>query len=461
MEILDYIFDNFTTVEITFIALVLEVAFTLFLVGVWPYAVRLVRWGFRKTHPDSSNKGLSKVKKGLCYFYSATAVALFIGVGFSIHWQQDHTMKVWQQGNVVQIKLEIDQKLASVVQERDIRDLCFGLVKGNQTYSRCLSQSPSEDTFVLDDSAIFEIGSISKTFTYAAMIKVLNKHNVEINSPIGAFLPDDLATKNPSLATITWQQLATHTSGLTRMPFDWNWTSARSLLKSTTLGDGFKDFTSDYVLDFLAMTQLNEERGAHAEYSNLAVGLLGLLLSEMESKSYAQLIQELVVSPLNMTSTTAGFSHGSTRNVDAYGQYRRLGSIVIAAKSAPIELSDAMAGAGAVNSSLGDMMNYLNKSMQQYQMPIFQEAAYSAPIGQRSRVNLGWIVTPISEKNSDKIVFHDGATGGFRSYMGFDQSSQVGIVILANGTRSINALGKEMLKLLIESETSKELVAEL
>ena len=329
--------------------------------------------------------------------------------------------------------------------------MCIGIIQGQKRYSTCLSQISVDDLFVLNDAAIFEIGSLTKIFTYAAMVKVLDKHNIEINSAIGPFLPHDLSDKNQALAKITWQQLATHTSGLSRQPLGWNWATIHSQIEFLTFGDASVDFDTDHVIQYLASAQLNEDK-KQANYSNLAVGLLGLLLSDLEQKSYPQLIQDVVAAPLNMSSTLASTAIDADKAVDGYGQHRIIGNMVISVKSQRWSFSDAMAGAGAINSSLGDMMFFLNDRMHAYQQPVFNNKTHTALTSKQNMINLGWIVKILSPDQAQNIILHDGATGGFRSFMAFDESSEVGIVILVNGTRQVTTLGLDIIRQLVQSQ---------
>ena len=459
MEVLEslmtYLNENFAPVELVFIGILGEAIFFLVFAKALLFIARKLRLISQKKYQESIVLKASKRKrKQLIYSsLSVAAVIMMLMIGYRISWQQGNDVKQWQRGTIGHLTLEADKQIESYVREQDIRDLCVGIIKEEQTYSTCLSQSPDEDKFELDGSAIFEIGSISKTFTYAAMLVVLDRHNVKLDSSIGPFLPRQIAKKNPALARVTWHQLANHTSGLSRMPNDWNWTTVSTQLEFLSFGDASKDFTTDYVYQYLASAQLVKGQGP--SYSNLAVGLLGLLLSDLEHKSYAQLIDDYVVSPLNLTTTQTGDFIDAENAVEGYGKYRRMGNIVISTKSQQWTFSDALAGAGAIDSSLNDMMVFLDDRMQAYQQAVFQQAEYMVSSKKSSaKVNLGWIVSSLSPELNTSMVFHDGATGGFRSFIGFDESSETGVVILANGTRGVIPLGKDILTLLADKSVA-------
>jgi CubicO group peptidase (beta-lactamase class C family) len=147
--------------------------------------------------------------------------------------------------------------------------------------------------------------------------------------------------------------------------------------------------------------------------------------------------------------------------VNGYGQYRRLGSLVVSAQSAPSIFSNGLAGAGAIRSSTKDMMIYLKNSMKDYKNSVFQEAKYTSLLSEKAKVNLGWIVVDMPGKLGESIIAHDGATSGFRSYLGFVESEDIGVIILANGTRSVTSLGKNILQILAKESKKSASIANL
>jgi len=453
MEILDTILrflnELFVPAEMIFIGIIIDVVLLVLLVK----ALFFIGYKFKLISDEryhkfiKKNKTVTKWKKGMRRYLPIVSVVMMFAIGYRLSWQPDTSIKQWKQGDIGQLTVQTNQQLEKFIREQDIRDLCIGIIKNKQNYSTCFSQSPIEDDFELNSESIFEIASITKTFTYAAMLKVLDKHNIQLASEIGPYLPKAIAQKNPELTKVTWKQLATHSSGLSRMPTGFNWTTLLTQLKALSFSNSSEPFTTDYVNHYLESAELNKEQ--YASYSNLAVGLLGVLISELEGKSYAQLIADEITLPLNMTATRTNSPAYADKAVSSYGQYRRVGSLVISTKSESTKLSEALAGAGAISSSLSDMMLYLDDRMRAYQTPIYQQGKYVMPTKKGAEINLGWPVLSLSPDNEQKVVLHNGMVGGFVSFIGFDESSEVGIVILANGARNVTNLGLDVLKRLI------------
>lgn len=452
---MSFILEHFTMAELVILGLLIEAALLIFLFSALVrIAARLkIISKERRDRVIEKKKG----KKWIGAIYAALGLITIIGMGFGMHWQSPGKAKVWQQGDIGILSTKVNQLSEDFLDKKDIRDLCVGIIKGNQTYSTCLTHAQAKTLVGIDDSAIFEIGSITKTFTYATMHKVLNKHQITLESIIAPYLPKDLIDKNPAIGNITFKQLATHTSGLSKQPFGWNWTTVGSMFSANVLGNPYDQLDKNFVFEYLETAELTlgeaeDKAPAKAQYSNLGVGLLGLILSELEGQSYSQMIQDNVLSPLNMQASTAGHPTNKDKMVAGFGQYRTIGSLVITAESDRWTFTDVLAGAGAINSNLSDMMKYLDNAMKSYQLPLYQERSHPVTIGKKSQINLGWLVTPLNDEEKANFVFHDGGTGGFRSFLGFDESSKTGVVILSNGTRFVNALGKDILSALQADE---------
>jgi len=315
MEILDTILrflnELFVPAEMIFIGIIIDVLLLLLVVKGFFFVGRKFKLISDEKYQKyiKKNEAVSKWKKGMRRYLPIAAVVMMFAIGYRLSWQPDTGIKQWKQGNIGQLTVTTNQQLEKFIREQDIRDLCVGIIKDKQTYSTCFSQSPTEDGFELNDESIFEIGSITKTFTYAAMLKVLDKHNIRLTSEIGLYLPKAISQKNPELAKVTWEQLTTHSSGLSREPTGYNWTTLLTQLKVLSFGNAWEPFTVDYVNNYLESATLNKDQ--YASYSNLAVGLLGVLISELEGKSYAQLITDEIAVPLNMTATSNNRCHNS------------------------------------------------------------------------------------------------------------------------------------------------------
>jgi D-alanyl-D-alanine-carboxypeptidase/D-alanyl-D-alanine-endopeptidase len=109
----------------------------------------------------------------------------------------------------------------------------------------------------------------------------------------------------------------------------------------------------------------------------------------------------------------------------------------------------ALAGAGALWSTAEDQLRFLRAHLHPDETPIapalrlVQQPRFSA--SKRLRIGLGWHLSPLVPH--DRMAgWHNGGTGGFRSFVAFVPESDVGVVVLANSVRSVDGLGSRLLR---------------
>ena len=292
---------------------------------------------------------------------------------------------------------------------------------------------------------LFEIGSISKTFTTIALASMVKEGKVKLTDTAQQYLPESVKLSVFKDKPITLLSLANHTSGLPRLPD--NLTIADPL-------DPYADYSVEQLYAFLNKYQLSRAVGTQTEYSNLGTGLLGHILSLVDGKSYEQVIADRVFKPLKMNSSyvdipadkMAMLSDGHNGELNKTKHWN----------------IPTLAGAGAIKSSAEDMVKYLQANMVRNSSPaiaLAQEETASF-IPDRSDIGLGWIIN--SFDNDQKYYWHNGGTGGFRSYMGYDKNSQKGIVILSNSIFPMDDIGDAyltgQLDVLIEKSTNEYFV---
>jgi len=275
-------------------------------------------------------------------------------------------------------------------------------------------KSVSGNDLIYEDT-IFEIGSVTKVFTTLLLADMSARGDLHLDDPIEKHLP---GIKIPELdgKKITLRHLASHTSGIPRMPDNFS---------PKDPSNPYQDYTIDRLFEYLESCTLTRVPGESFEYSNLGMGLLGHILSIRSGKSYEEMVKDLISSKLNMPNTSISLTSKMTSNF-ASGHHL--------AQEVSYWDIPGLAGAGALRSNIKDMANFLAANMneanpvhalfdqchqQQYSpMPAFA-------------VGLGWM---LSTSNQANLIWHNGGTGGFRSYIGFNPQLKRGIAILSNST---------------------------
>ena len=275
-------------------------------------------------------------------------------------------------------------------------------------------------------NTLFEIGSITTVFTGLLLAIAVVRGEVTLDTPAHAILPGLDALPNRDAAQITLEHLATHRSGLPRSPVGLL-TEARAVLVHGT--NPYQEWTPDRVLKAVAAARLRHAPGSgRITYSNLGTGVLGLaLVAAAGARTYAELVRTRICAPLDLTDTTVLEDVDGLPLATGYrGRGRRVDHWSLS----------GLAGAGALLSSGRDMLTLLAAQLQPESTTLTEAIVLSQQERHRTRrfaIALGWVVTG---RPGDPILWHNGATGGFRSFAGFAPRRQGAVVLLTNSRRA-------------------------
>lgn len=275
---------------------------------------------------------------------------------------------------------------------------------------------------------LFEIGSVSKTFTAIALASMVSEGKLKLADPVQKYLPDTVNLPIKNGKPITFLALANHSSGLPRLPGN---LSPRDPL------DPYADYTVEMMYDFLNDYTPVTEVGQVHEYSNLAVGLLGHTLALIDNTSYQKMITTRVLKPLKMTDTFVevpfnrliGLTDGHDLQLNKTKHWQL----------------PTLAGAGAIKSTTQDMVRFLQANINRKPLAAAlslsqQDTADFDHHG--NRIGLGWF----SQKHANgSFIWHNGGTGGYRSFIGFDRQNSKGIVLMANSVYPLDKIGNAYL----------------
>jgi CubicO group peptidase (beta-lactamase class C family) len=317
----------------------------------------------------------------------------------------------------------LPERVEKAAQERiaagTYQTLVFGMVDGDN--SGVVAFGKLGDGKSPDGDTVYEIGSITKTFTATLLAQAVLSGRVTLDTPAAQLLPD---FKIPSRGRkeITLGELAMQHSGLPRIP---------SNLLPKNPANPYADYDAAKLKAFLAGYQLGRDPGAAYEYSNLGFGLLGYALAQLNHTTYRTMTDEQILQPLGMTMSSTAFTQAMYAHL-APGHF-------YTGEAANNWDFDALAGAGAIRSTANDMLRYLKANMGVEQSPLTAAMKLAQQprrnMGQTNRIGLAWITT-------DKaIVWHNGQTGGYRSFLGFTADGRRGVVILANTAADADDLG--------------------
>ncbi len=273
----------------------------------------------------------------------------------------------------------------------------------------------------VDADTIFEIGSVTKVFTGLLLAQMVGDGRARLDKPVSVMLPPGTKVPTKDGREITLVELTTHRSGLPSLPDDFSSTDAADAARS------YASYDAKRLYAFLARHVLEHAPGEHHAYSNLGVALLGHALSLHAGRSYERLVLDGIARPLGMTSTWFAVPADARAR---FAQGHDDGGL-----PAPEWRFDVLAPAGALRSTARDLARFVRAQLGlggdvpaelQKAIDFSQEPQADAP---PTRIALGWLVSKGGRKR-----FHNGATGGMRSFVGFDRTGKRGVIVLANGT---------------------------
>jgi D-alanyl-D-alanine-carboxypeptidase/D-alanyl-D-alanine-endopeptidase len=281
----------------------------------------------------------------------------------------------------------------------------------------------------LNGDTIFEIGSVTEVFTSLLLADMVQRGEVALSDPVAKYLPEGVKVPERGGRRITLEDLATHTSGLPRLP---------SNLKPANPANPYADYSAERLYEFLSAYKMWRDIGSGFEYSNLGGGLLGHALARRAGMSYEALATSRIAQPLHMRSTRITLS--------AEMQVRLAVGHNAALAAVPNFDYQALAGTGALRSSANDLLVFVAANLGYAKSPLAPAMAAMLKVRRPTTIPgtemaLGWVVA------SDGIVWRNGSTAGYRSFVGYDPKSRTGVAVLSNTftNTGLNDIGMHLL----------------
>lgn len=282
--------------------------------------------------------------------------------------------------------------------------------------------SVEREIYNVEPDRPFEIGSSTKTMVAFLLANAITADELSADTTLGSIWPE----ANDKVAAITLAELATHHSGLPRLPAN---------LAPADMNDPYVDYGIANLTTALQASEVNADKTY--EYSNFGFGLLAETLAKHYDTSFAELLQQQIFKPLAMNDSTVAINDVDTEKM-APGTR-------IDGETVPHWHFDALAGAGAVVATTDDMVRYLQAMMQpsaELKPVVEQVTQPRKTLSKRAQQAYGWI---IEEREEGTIIWHNGQTAGFTSFIGFTADGQRGVVILNAQSRTVTDMGKQLL----------------
>jgi CubicO group peptidase (beta-lactamase class C family) len=331
------------------------------------------------------------------------------------------------------LKSILDKQIDSVariyIQKSNTVGLSIGILKEGKIHTYNYGETEKAKGKLPDEHTVFEIGSITKTFTAAILAYYVNEGKISLSDPITKYLPDSVAV-NPELQKIKILNLSNHTSGLASLPDNF-------FNKSTDLLNPYKNYTEGMFFADLKKSKLKSVPGEVYAYSNQAVGLLGIILERISGRTFEQLVKQVITGPLKMNNTLQHLPPVlADRTVKVYN--------ADSDETSKWDF-DALTACGSLRSTVSDLLIYAKNNIQS-EYPDLSKSfnlTHETTFPKGPVVGLGWHLSMI---NGNKNYWHMGGTGGSSSFLIFNIKKNIAVVVLSNAAVDTDAVGMNILK---------------
>jgi CubicO group peptidase (beta-lactamase class C family) len=310
--------------------------------------------------------------------------------------------------------------------------IVVGVITPNGTQVSAYGNISKSNPTPVDGNTIFDVGSVTKTFVATVLADLVNQGVVKLSDPLEMYLPSNVTVPSYNGSKITLGDLATHTSGLPYWPSGWIWN---------------KYYTTQQVYEFLSNSTFEDEPGTVAKYSNIGMGMVGQAISLKMGVPLIQLIEDRILNVLGMNST--GFAMNKTGILIPQDIKSRFAAgHMVGNESKLVFLPQEVQAAGAMYSTANDLLKYvsanlglidtkINSAMEEthsIRYPFYElQVPFPDPSGNESTPyafeGLSWFSTT---NLGTQVVWHNGGIDGYSSFVGFNPSKQIGLVILCS-----------------------------
>lgn len=346
-----------------------------------------------------------------------------------------------------------DGEIAQILSDRIGRDqanvgIAVAVIENGETRFVSHGTLTIDGTEPVTEHTIFEAGSITKVFTNLALAQLVNDGRIDLDAPITDYLPEGFVLPESQGRAITAFDLATHSAALSGLPPE---------LLAGGLDNPYSGYGIEGLQAWLASYELPRPIGEAFEYNNAGTTLLGLAVANVSGADFSQVIEDQILTPLDMTETSLALTGTPLPDAMASGHNT-------AREPTANWDFDTFAPAGALLTSSADLIKFIAAASGETGTeltPAFETMlARTLPVEEGTSIGLGWFITTTGQ---GEIVWHNGMTGGYSSFAGFDRLSGNGVVVLTNmaAQRGVNDIGMHILNPAIPLNEQPQLRSEV
>lgn len=329
---------------------------------------------------------------------------------------------------VAQTKTEkINEFIAAYAQQNHFNGTALVAANGTVLLNKGYGFKNADANEMNTDNTIYQIGSVTKQFTAAAILKLAAQNKLKLTDKLSKFYPGF-----PKGDSITIHQLLSHTSGI------FNYTNDGEFMQS----EAVKPANEKKMLALFKNKPLDFSPGSNFSYSNSGYLLLGYIIEKITKKPYEKIMREFILTPLQMSNSGFDFTHLKNNN-KATGYFNLAGK---KSTVAGIVDSSVAYAAGALYGTTGDLYKWHNAVLQNKIISRSWAEKGFTPV--KSNYGYGWRMDSLDGK---RITAHNGSIYGFNSNLLRIEADDICVVLLSNvGNPKLGEITTGILKIIYD-----------
>lgn len=326
-----------------------------------------------------------------------------------------------QNNNPLQSQLDkiVDSLAGEYFRNPKTTALSVGVIKDGKRFTYHYGETAKGNHHLPDNSTVYEIGSVTKTFTATLLARAVLAGKVSLTDDIRKYLGNDYPNLEYNGMPIRLIDLANHTSRLPGLPG--NFEAQVPFLPLQP----YLNYTQEMFWNFIHEFRPDTLPGQKFEYSNTGFTLLGKILEKINNKSYETLLKKEVFGPLGMKRATTILSTAKGSKALGYSENGR-----------PIGVStlQLFVPAGGIYADLEDMLQYTGQQIAEKDKAV--KLTHQLTQG---NTGLSWGMVDLPS-GKGRMLQHSGSTEGFNSNVTVFPDIKSGFVVLANNKININPI---------------------
>ena len=351
------------------------------------------------------------------------------------------------------LKAEVDQLVLPLVNGGEIRGMAVGVLAPGakpQVFGYGTADRPGDGRPPEGDT-IFQIGSVSKLFVDALLVKLIAEGRMSLDDTVRSIIPKSVPLSRDA-GNLTLYDLVTNTGGLPRQRN--NFMQLRYFTSFLFTGRNlYGCVTKESLYDYLRTFERPQEAPHTFVYSNVGNGLLTHLIELKTGRPVSELLEEKICKPLGLRDTVLRLNAGQLSRLATGHPGDQPKFMSRKAPMPPWEMGEILGASCGLYSTVHDLLIFARANLEQSRQPLepllrsMQQARVKTP---GEDYGLGWAINSFN-RGRPVIVFKQGMVSGYSAYIGLIPDRQIAVVVMCNNFVWRDKVGHNLLLRLFEA----------